>query len=324
MHRKSTVSYQKPTPEAKGLNRRSALLGAALLPFTASALTALTQSAAASAPQLGAETPHFYRFMLGKFEITTLLAGSSVMEEPQKTFGMTTDPETFNAVSQAAFIPSDKSATFYTPVLVNTGDKLVLFDTGLSAAAITDALKAAGYSPEQIDTVVITHMHGDHIGGLVEGTKRTFPNASYVTGAIEYNYWEKTGNPTFEEKVRPLHDSFTFLKDGDSAAEGITAMLASGHTPGHMIYFLESEGKKLVLIADTANHYIWSLENPDWEVRFDMNKVDAAETRKKILAMLAAERLPFIGYHMPFPALGYVEARGDGFRYVAASYQHLL
>jgi glyoxylase-like metal-dependent hydrolase (beta-lactamase superfamily II) len=87
---------------------------------------------------------------------------------------------------------------------------------------------------------------------------------------------------------------------------------------------IESEGKNLLLMADLANHYVWSLAHPDWEVRFDMDKAAAAATRRKVLGMLAADRVPMIGYHMPFPALGYVETRGDGFHYVPASYQMML
>ena len=88
-----------------------------------------------------------------------------------------------------------------------------------------------------------------------------------------------------------------------------------------MAWRIESEGQALILIADAANHYVWSLEQPDWEVRFDADKAQAAATRKELLGMIAAERLPFVGYHMPFPAMGYLEARGPGFRFVPASYQ---
>jgi glyoxylase-like metal-dependent hydrolase (beta-lactamase superfamily II) len=91
-----------------------------------------------------------------------------------------------------------------------------------------------------------------------------------------------------------------------------------------MTYMLESGGKQLLIAADFANHYVWSLGYPDWEVRFDMDKAAAAQTRRKVLSMLAADRVPFIGYHMPFPGMGYVEPRGDGFHYTAASYQHML
>jgi glyoxylase-like metal-dependent hydrolase (beta-lactamase superfamily II) len=91
-----------------------------------------------------------------------------------------------------------------------------------------------------------------------------------------------------------------------------------------MAVMLESDGKGLVLAADTANHYIWSLAHPDWEVRFDADKAAAAATRHRLLGMIAADRLPFVGYHMPFPGLGFIEAAGAGFRYVPASYQMML
>jgi glyoxylase-like metal-dependent hydrolase (beta-lactamase superfamily II) len=98
-------------------------------------------------------------------------------------------------------------------------------------------------------------------------------------------------------------------------------MDASGHTPGHMIYRLESEGRQLVLTADTANHYVLSLQRPDWEVRFDMDKAAGATTRKRVFDMIATDRLAFLGYHMPFPSVGYVEKVSEGYRYVAKSYQ---
>ena len=98
-------------------------------------------------------------------------------------------------------------------------------------------------------------------------------------------------------------------------------MAAHGHTPGHTVYMIESDGKQLLLTADLANHYVWSLAYPDWEVRFDMDKEAAAASRRKVLGMLATDKIPFVGYHMPFPATGYVETRGSGFKYVPASYQ---
>ncbi|MEM9970254.1 MAG: MBL fold metallo-hydrolase, partial [Pseudomonadota bacterium] len=101
-------------------------------------------------------------------------------------------------------------------------------------------------------------------------------------------------------------------------------MAAFGHTPGHMTYMLDSGGKQVLLMADMANHYVWSLAYPDWEVRFDMDKEAAAATRRRVLGMVAADRIPIIGYHMPFPALGYVDTREDGFRYVPVSYQLML
>ncbi|MCT4554102.1 MAG: MBL fold metallo-hydrolase [Pelagimonas sp.] len=302
------------------LTRRQALIAASSVPLGA----ALAGPALAKAEMMGASSIAHSRVKLGAFEVTTLLAGSRAVGEVQGIFGRNVDAAEFNAVSEANFIPSDQAQFYFTPTVVNTGAELVLFDTGLNANGITAALAAAGYTPDQVDVVVLTHMHGDHIGGLMNEGAATFPNARYVTGAAEYNHWNGTDNERFAGNVRPLAEKMTFLEDGGAVASGITAVAAFGHTPGHMTYMLESEGRQLLLFADTANHYVWSLGYPDWEVRFDMDKAAAAATRRKLLGMLAADKVPFVGYHMPFPALGYVETRDSGFRYVPASYQFKL
>jgi glyoxylase-like metal-dependent hydrolase (beta-lactamase superfamily II) len=304
------------------LSRRNALLAAAALPFAPAILRATP--ARAEIPLQGATTPTFNRFRLGGFEVTTLLAGTRTVENPQEIFGLNVDAETFGAASAAAFLPTDKAQFFFTPTLVNTGTELVLFDTGLDPDSITATLAAAGVTPDQVDAVVITHMHGDHIGGLMGPDGPTFANARYLTGGVENNHWAGATNDGYTASVLPLADKTTYLDDAGSVAGGITAMAAFGHSPGHMIYMLESEGRQLAITADTANHYVWSLAHPDWEVSFDADKAAAATTRKSVFGMLAADRIPFIGYHMPFPGMGYVETADSGFRYVPASYQMML
>ena len=307
-----------PTPN---LTRRAALMAAASLPL----VSALPRPAQAAAEKLGPSQPLFHRFALGDFEVTPLLAGSRTSDKPQETFGLNASPEEFTTLAQANFLPTDQTRNYFTPTLVNTGSELVLFDTGLAPEGITAALAAAGYSPDQVDVVVLTHMHGDHIGGLANDSGvPTFAKARYVTGASEFNHWSKAGNEGFDAKVKPLAAQITMLEDGGAPTAGITAMAAFGHSPGHMAYRIESEGQALILTADTVNHYVFSLQRPDWEVRFDMDKAKAAATRNSLLGMIAADRLPFIGYHMPFPALGYLEAQGEGFRLVPASYQMTL
>ncbi|MEO0938357.1 MAG: MBL fold metallo-hydrolase [Pseudomonadota bacterium] len=266
----------------------------------------------------------FMRVKLGSFDVTTLLVGMATRPDPQSIFGMNVDAETFAAASEAANIPIDKTQFFFTPTAVNTGSQLVLFDTGLNGAATVQALEAAGYTADQVDIVVLTHMHGDHIGGLMSDGAPTFPNAAYVTGRAEFDGWTGAGNEGFDNMVAPLAEQMTFLEDGQDAAAGLTAMAAFGHTPGHMTYMIESEGSQLVLGGDFANHPVWSLAHPDWEVLFDMDKAAAAASRRRVLDMLAADKLPFVGYHMPWPGIGYVETRGDGFHYVPHSYQLLL
>ena len=142
---------------------------------------------------------------------------------------------------------------------------------------------------------------------------------------MEYDHWAAAGNDTFDAKVRPLAEKMTFLGDGGSVAPGITSKAAYGHTPGHMAYVVESGNEQVLLMADAANHYVWSVAYPEWEVRFDMDKAAAAQTRKDLLGMVAADRIPLIGYHMPFPGRGYVETVEQGrFRYVPATYQQQL
>jgi len=265
-------------------------------------------------------------FTMGDFEVSTLLSGTRTVEDPQSIFGMNVTPEEFAAVSNENFIPTTAAQFFFTPTVVRAGNDVVLFDTGLNAAAIKEPLASAGVSPEDVTVVVITHMHGDHIGGLTgDDGSLTFPNARYVTGQVEFDAWAKQDNENFETKVRPLAEQMEFIGDGASVASGITSMAAFGHTPGHMIYMLESGGKQLALMSDLANHYVWSLGYPEWEVKFDMDKAKAAETRKRMFDMFTADKIPFVGYHMPFPGMGYSEARGEGgYRFVPVSYQMMI
>lgn len=325
------------TDQPVSLSRRHVLAGGAA-GLTAAGAAGLGLGLAplqvqAAAPMQTATLPSASRFKVGAFEVTALLDGAAVSEEPQKTFGMNVPAEEFNKVSEANFLPVDKFRNSFTPVLVNTGDKLVLFDTGVGEGGRPDrgnmraALQAAGYTPEQVDTVVLTHMHPDHIGGMLEGGNPAFPNAAYVTGQAEYDFWaaqDPASNGVaklMQTHIKPFAEKMAFIGDGGSVVSGITGMSAAGHTPGHMIYNLESEGRRLVLTADMTNHFVWSLAHPDWEVRFDMDKAAAAATRRKVLGMIAADRVAFAGYHMPFPTVGFVEANGDGFRYVPAAYQ---
>ncbi|MBO0346881.1 MBL fold metallo-hydrolase [Roseibium sp. CAU 1637] len=315
------------------LSRRAALgAGALTIGGLTAAASGVRPAFAANQESSKAMIP-FSRYQLGKFEITTLLDGAGVFEEPQKTFAMNVPEDEFKEVTLGNFLPVDRFKNFFTPTVVNTGSELILFDTGNGAGAQPDrgnlvlALESAGYSADDIDVVVLTHMHPDHINGVMTGDAPTFANARYVAGSKEYDAWSGMDPATngaakiFSEKVKPLADKTTFVEDGGSVVSGITAMSAFGHTPGHLTFMLESDGAQLLLAADTANHFVWSLGYPEWEVRFDMDKAAAAATRKKVFGMLAAEKIPFIGYHMPFPAVGFVEKRETGFRYVPETYQ---
>lgn len=300
------------------LTRRTAMFSALAAPVTlAMPLRASAQQAEPSLPAMNRARA----FRLGDMQVTTLLSGSAMREDPHSIFGLNVDAAEFEKVSEQNFLPTDAAQFYFTPTLVQAGENRILFDSGLNAAGITEALAEAGTSPDEITHVVLTHMHGDHIGGLMEEGKETFANAAYIAGQAEFDHWSAAGNEGFDAKVRPLAEKMSFLADGGSVASGITAVAAAGHTPGHMAYMLESGGKQMLLMGDMANHYVWSLAYPDWEVKFDMDKAAAAETRRRLLGMAATDRVPVIGYHMPFPAAGFVETRGDGFHYVPVSYQ---
>ncbi|MAM62746.1 MBL fold metallo-hydrolase [Maritimibacter sp. UBA3975] len=299
------------------ITRRGVMLGAAALPL-------LGGPARSAADFMMPTTTRFKRFKLGAFDIVTLLAGSEKLEGPHDWFGTNVSEADFAAASNAANIPADWSQTFFTPTLVNTGKSLVLFDTGPDAAGTIAALEAAGYFVENVDVVVLTHMHADHIGGLHGPNTLTYPNARYVCGSMEYDAWDDTGTEVFDDLIVPLADWIEVLSDGQEVVPGITAVEAFGHTLGHMAFMVESEGKQFLIGGDFACHYVWSLAYPDWEVRTDEDKEQAAKTRRRLLDMLAAERMPFTAYHMPWPAVGFVEPRSDGgFHYMPETYQLL-
>jgi glyoxylase-like metal-dependent hydrolase (beta-lactamase superfamily II) len=305
------------------ITRRTALTVAAAAPVAA----ALPRAAAAQA-EPGGPVPAiapYRRVMLGDKEVTTLLVASRVStDDPQGTFGMNVDAETFAQASREAFIPADSGVFFFTPTLLREGGNTILFDAGLGAEGTLAALAAAGVDPQDVTHLVITHMHPDHIGGLMGEGGPIFANAEHIAGEVEAAHWAENPYPPYEANVAPLADRLTLIAPGAEIAPGVTAVDMFGHTPGHMGFRLDSGERSLMLAADMTNHYVWSLAHPDWEVRFDMDKAAAAATRRRVLGMLAAERMPFVGYHMPWPGIGYVEARGDGFRYVPHSYQLML
>ena len=276
-------------------------------------------------------------FKLGSFRVTVVRDGMRPSGTPNETFGTNQSAETVGALLTENFLPADQFVNSFAPTLIDTGSEVVLFDTGLGEGGreagmgrLVEGLKAVGYTPDQVTVVVITHMHGDHIGGLTEGGAPTFANARYVAGRTEYDFWTSTdrvGTPAEQghkgvlAKVQPLAEKIAFIEDGGEVVPGITGINAFGHSPGHMIFRIESDGRAMMLTADTANHFVLSLQRPDWEVRFDMDKAMAAAARKTVFDMIATDKLAFVGYHMPFPAVGYVEKASEGYRFVPMSYQ---
>lgn len=305
------------------LNRRRMMLAGAALPLAAPMLSwgarpALAQDAAAAATGV----PLHRTFALGDMQVTALKAAGFPSDAPHDIFGTNVDDATFEQVSAENFLPADRAYLDVTPTLIRSGADTILLDTGTDPAGLVAALASAGVAPGDVTHVVLSHMHPDHIGGLTdEAGAPTFPDAAYVAGQVEFDAWAAMGDELFEAKVRPFAEAMTFLAADGTVAPGITAIEAFGHTPGHLAFRIESGGQQMVATSDTANHYVWSLGHPDWEVAFDADKAQAAATRRQLFDMIAADRLAVVGYHMPFPGVGFVETRGEGFRWVPASYQ---
>jgi glyoxylase-like metal-dependent hydrolase (beta-lactamase superfamily II) len=288
--------------------------------------------------------PTIYRFKLGSFEVTPIMDSKVVRSGLTPSFGGEAGAAEVKALAAANRIDADKYEHPFTPIVVNTGKELVLFDTGNgSLAAENEQLKGrlpagnlvarmaqAGYKPEDVDVVVITHGHPDHIGGLTKGGQPVFPNARYVFGAAEFDFWNKGENirearkfnrELYVKNAVPLANKATMIKPGDSVVPGITAVDAAGHSPGLLAFMIESDGKKLLNWADTCNHYVVAIQRPDLHLDVDDDKEKAVTTRKRLLDMAATDKLFVAGYHMPFPGLGYVEKAGGAYRWVPHSYQ---
>ena len=195
---------------------------------------------------------------------------------------------------------------------------------------LRNRLAAVGYTPEDITIVALTHVHPDHILGLMEDGALAFPNARHIIGRREYDEWKRgdlippqrdKNRDMFLSIVAPLEDRFEYVEDGDSIASGVTAEAAFGHAVGHMMYRAESDGRQILVWGDVCNHYVYSMQHPDSPVGFDDDKDLAIATRKRVLDMAATDDLLIAGHHMPFPSVGYVERAADAFRWVPASYQ---
>ena len=297
-----------------------------------------------SAPLQGDTQPTVYRFKLGGFEAAAILDSKSVRQPLYPAYGANASADEVQALALANHIDPVRYEHPNTPTLVNTGKELVLFDTGngalpreyealksrLPPGNLAARLSLLGHKPEDIDVVVLTHGHPDHIGGLVEGGKPVYPNARYVFGAAEYDFWKRNEGVrearVFNQKLfmticEPLADRATFIKPGDEVVSGIHAVDASGHSPGLMAFHIESEGKRFMVTADTVTQYVMAVQKPEWHFEMDDDKDKAVATRNRILDMLATDRLFFASFHFPFPGVGWIDKTSSGYRWVPHSYQ---
>ena len=287
--------------------------------------------------------PTLYGFKLGGFEVTTVLDSKVVREGLATGNGGAAFAGDVQALARANRIDPERYEHPFIPALVNTGRELVLFDTGMGALAsehdslrgrlpegqLVERMRTAGYRAEDVDVIVVTHGHPDHIGGLMKAGNPVFPNARYIFGAAEFDFWKRGGvrearrfnRMLFMKIAAPLTERATFVKPGDQIVPGITAVDAAGHSPGMMAYLIESEGKRVLNWADTCSHYVVSVQRPDIPHDLDDDQEKAIATRRRILEMAASDEMFVIGFHMPFPGIGFVERSNGHYRWVTHSYQ---
>lgn len=285
-------------------------------------------------PFAGTQAPGFYRHKLGAFEVTVVSDGMLTLEAGL----FAGDAAGAEKLLRDAHIPNkDAIPTPLNTWLINTGDKLILVDTGGGASfaptvgRLPTNLAAAGVDPAAIDAVIITHMHPDHVPGLIAADGHMlFPNAIVYVHGDEYAFWmsdEMRGKTPEQFRVffdmartaiKPYMDAgkVQMCKDGTQFAPGVTAAALPGHTPGHTMVRISSASDDLLIFGDIVHCAALQFPDPERSVAFDNDPPLALANRKKVFDMVATDRLLFTGGHLPFPGLGHATKAASGYTYV--------
>ena len=317
-------------------SRRGFLSGAAAL----AAGAALPGGALAKAPLANSQVPYYYRFGLGQAEVTVVSDGPLPLGDPGSSFLGVPKEEVYGML-EANFLAKDNVILEQNIPIVNFGDRLVMFDTGMgfskmfgpTTGRLLKSMEEAGIKPSDIDAIVCSHAHVDHIGGICTADgKPNFPNARIYISQIDHDYWlddARLGTPAkaFGEharaNLRPVRDRIVFFKDGQEFLPGVQALAAPGHTPGHHIFQVASAGKSFAFLGDLTHHAVLLTERPRLEFAYDVDPKQAVQSRVKLLTMLAEQKTPVMSYHFAWPGFGNLAKAGDGFRYHPAAMQML-
>ena len=292
--------------------------------------------AEARAPLTGTQVPGFYRFPLGQFQITVVSDGT--ISFPTEALWPEAAKADRDAVLAGDFQPTDTATLQVNVLAVNTGDRLVLIDAGSrgkfqpTASRLLQNLAAADVKPEQVDTIFITHLHPDHLWGVTDASdaERTFPNAEYVIGEAEWNFWMKPQHPLasdafWEPVYRQNMKTVAVIKDRvrtvKPGGEVITTIATPGHTPGHTSVQIASGSDHLLCTADVIGNRAVGIQRPDWRGGFDLDLEQGAKTRRTFLERCESERAFASSYHLPFPGLGHIARVGTVFTWVPSDWR---
>jgi glyoxylase-like metal-dependent hydrolase (beta-lactamase superfamily II) len=328
------------------LSRRSILAGAA----AGAATTAFgwAPRASALAPPAGKQAASFYRYKLGSMEITVLSDGFARVPVTD-AFIPNVKTEEVKAALADAFMDPNVFIGPYNPIVINTGSRMIVVDMGTGeanfkatngvAGQLLTNMAAAGIDPKAIDTVLISHYHGDHINGLLRADNSlTYPNAEVLVPALEHKYWMDEGEASRASTPR-IADNFknvrrvmnpevlkrlrTYEWDKE-VLPGITAVGTPGHTPGHTSHVVSSGQNSVYVQADVTHAPYLFARHPGWHAFYDHEPNQAEATRRKVYDMLAAEKMTVQGFHYPFPSVAHIEKTVTGYQEIPILWNPIL
>lgn len=327
------------------LTRRAILASTTLAasPFGGAAF-AQTSSQPATAAPAGAgagQAPGFYRYKVGDIEVTAINDGFAV--RPLEGFVRNAEFTQVQQAMQEAFLPNVALSIPFTTLVLRQNGRVTMIDAGNGDMGAPTSgrwmanFRAAGFDPAQVNTVVISHFHGDHINGLrLRDGSAVFPRAEVMVPAAEWGFWmddarmnqaPEAMRPAFQNVRRvfgPIAADVKRFEADKEIVPGLTSVAATGHTPGHSAFMVSSGNGKLLVMSDTTNHPALFVRNPDWSAVFDMDADQARATRRRMLDMAASERTQVAFYHAPFPATGYIAKDGNSFRFVPAQWSSAI